>query len=185
MRIDGRVTSIQIEDQFWRLLKRQAAAGGETLAALLTRLRRRTPATQNFTSALRLHCLRAVEAELARREAALAELAVAGARDDALALLEMLPLPALLLDRERIIVARSAAFLDWIGVPAGAVDGRRLDVLVARGARGTLEALWRRGQRQDGGAPVAGVVNLVVAGRVRIARLTLRRTAAGGAFVLF
>lgn len=185
MRIDGRVTSIQIEDDFWRLLKHQAATEGETLSVLLTRLRRQVPASENFTSTLRLHCFRSVTATLARREAALTELAAAGAREDAVALLAMLPMPALLLDARRTIAARSIAFLDWIGVPAEAVDGRRFEVLVARSARDALDELWGRCQREPRGRPVDGIVNLVVAGRVRIARLSLRRTSAGGAFVLF
>ncbi len=179
------MTSIQIEDDFWRLLKRQAADEGDTLAALLTRLRREVPASENFTSALRLHCFRTLAAELAARETALAELSAAGARGDALALLALVRAPVLLLDRERKVVARSAGFLDWIGVPAEAVDGRPIDVMVARGARDALNDVWRRCQRQSGGMPVEGIVNLVVAGRVRIARLTMRQTAAGGAFVLF
>lgn len=183
MRIGGRVTSIQIEDAFWRLLKRQAAENGENLSALLARLRRETPTGTNFTSALRLACLADVERRLGALQAELAVLQTAGASGDAPALLALLPGPALMLGRDRTILARSAGFLDWIGVPPEAVDGRPLDVLVARGARGTLDALWRRAQAAP--VPIGGIVNLVVAGRIRIARLTLRATAGGGAFVLF
>ena len=185
VRIDGRVTSIQIEDAFWALLKRQAATRGEPLAALLTRLRRQTPAGANFTSALRLACVAELQTDLARRQATLAALQAAGGQDDAVALLRMLAAPVLLLDAERVVLARSAGFLNWLGVPAAAVDGRPFDVLVARGARDGLQALWRRCQAQAEPAPVVDVVNLVVAGRLRIARLTLRRTSGGGAFALF
>lgn len=183
VRIDGRVTSIQIEDAFWHLLKARAAAGGESLSTLLGRLRRQMPDGGNFASTLRLACLADAEIRAADGAAALARLGAAGAPADALALLALLPVPVLLLGPDRVVLGRSAGFLGWLGVPAAAVDGRPLDVLVARGAQPALEALWRRAQA--GREPVSGVLNLVVAGRLRIARPRFAATAGGGAFVLF
>lgn len=63
VRVEGRITSLALEPPFWRILDRMARErGGGTLTSLLSDLQRlrRSEGSSNFSSYLRIVCLRYV-----------------------------------------------------------------------------------------------------------------------------
>jgi predicted DNA-binding ribbon-helix-helix protein len=168
MRVGEVRTSIKLESDFWSYLKEIADQRRIRLSALVNEVAQADPARTNLASTLRTYALnhaRERSQVMARR---LEELSLAGGSQDLVRLIEVCPLPGLLIDDERSIKMMNRAFTQWLNLDAKATQGQRLEnILILRGQG--MREMWS--YLQDGRmARAAFNATYVSPGKVRTAQ---------------
>ena len=153
MRVGEIRTSIKLETEFWSYLKEVADARGVRLSALVNDVARGSPERTNLASTLRTFSLLHARLRGQSLQAELDRLSLAGNTHDLTRVLEVCPLPCLILDHDRTIRQLNRAFALWLNLDPKATAGQRLDnVMILRGPG--LKDMWdslREGRLARGG----------------------------------
>jgi predicted DNA-binding ribbon-helix-helix protein len=181
MRIGEVRTSIKLESEFWSYLKEVAEGRGLRMSALVNEVARATPDRTNLASTLRTFSLIHARMRAQSLQAELDKLAMAGNTQDLGRVMEICPLPCLVLDHERSIRQLNRAFALWLNLDAKATVGQRLDnIMILRGP--AMKEMWAN--LQEGRLARAGFnATYVSPGKVRTSQamaLALSSRASGG-----
>jgi predicted DNA-binding ribbon-helix-helix protein len=165
MRIGEVRTSIKLEAEFWSYLKELADSRGLRQSALVNEVARATPERTNLASTLRTFSLIHSRMRCQSLQAELDKLALAGNTQDLVRVMEICPLPCLVLDQERGIRQLNRAFALWLNLDPRATLGQRLDnIMILRGPG--MKEMW--GSLQEGRLARAGFnATYVSPGKVR------------------
>ncbi|SNB75921.1 Predicted DNA-binding protein, contains Ribbon-helix-helix (RHH) domain [Arboricoccus pini] len=141
MRIGELRTSIKLEAGFWDHLKEIADSRKLRLSALINHIAQADPERTNLASTLRQYSLNLARAQIQDLQKSVQELSLSGGSDDLLRIIDMSPMPCLLLDRDRVVRQMNKAFTSWLNLDASATIGKRLDnIMILRGS--TVREMW-------------------------------------------
>jgi predicted DNA-binding ribbon-helix-helix protein len=141
MRIGEIRTSIKLEGEFWQALRDLAEPRGMRLSNLVNEIAAAHPDRSNLASTLRVYALEQWRQRFQQQQRELDRLSLAGGTNDLARLLEACPMPALLLDAERMIRLLNRAFGLWLNVDARATVGQKLDnIMLLRGPG--MKEMW-------------------------------------------
>jgi predicted DNA-binding ribbon-helix-helix protein len=165
MRVGEVRTSIKLEAEFWSYLKELADGRGLRLSALVNDVAREIPERTNLASTLRTYALNQARQRCQSLQGELERLALAGNTQDLARVLEVCPLPCLVLDRDRAVRQLNRAFALWLNLDPRATLGQRLDnIMILRGPG--MRDLWDN--LQEGRLARAGLnATYVSPGKVR------------------
>lgn len=181
MRVGEVRTSIKLEAEFWAYLKEMADGRGLRLSTLVNEVAQATPGRTNLASTLRTFALIHARMRGQALAAELDKLALAGNTQDLARVIEICPLPCLVLDPGRAIRQLNRAFALWLNLDPRATLGQRLDnIMILRGPG--MKEIWS--SLQEGRLARAGFnATYVSPGKVRTSQalaLALAPRAAAG-----
>lgn len=179
MRIGDLRTSIKLEAGFWDHLKEIADTRRMRLSALVNQIAESDPERTNLASTLRQYSLTLARTQIGELRRVVQELSLSGGGDDLLRIIDMTPMPCVLLDRDRVIRQLNRAFVSWLNLDAAATAGKRLDtIMILRGS--TVKDMWT--YLADGRLARASFNGTYVSpGKVRTAQAIAIALGAGGA----
>lgn len=135
MRVGQARTSIKLEAEFWDYLQEMAAQRGLKLPALVSELAAGVADSASLASHLRTAAMRHARGRVGELDAQLERLVLAGGNGDLQSVLELCPLPCLVLSGNREIRHVNQAFAQWLNLEPAKLCGYRLDhLMVMRGA---------------------------------------------------
>lgn len=168
MRIGGVRTSLKLEGEFWDYLKTIATQRHLRLSALVNEVAVASPEKSNLASTLRTYAMSHARLRTGALQSETNKLALAGNTRDLARLLEACPLPALIIDSDRVIRQVNRAFATWLNVDGQVTIGQRLDNIMILRSRDTLDT-WS--SLLDGRIARAGFnATYVSPGKVRTAQ---------------
>jgi predicted DNA-binding ribbon-helix-helix protein len=141
MRIGEVRTSIKLEEEFWSYLKEIAEERRVRLSALVKEVACASPESTNLASTLRQYALRHARGSRSELRQRFQELSLAGGSQDLARVLEVCPMPSLLLDEDRVIRLVNRAFALWLNLdPKGTIGQRIENIMILRGAG--MREMW-------------------------------------------
>jgi predicted DNA-binding ribbon-helix-helix protein len=168
MRISGVRTSIKLESEFWDYLKAVADQRHLKLSGLVNEVAAASPERKNLASTLRKYALVHVRLRAEAMQREIDKLALAGNTQDLACVLEACPLPALMIDGNRMIRQANRAFGIWLTFDSQATVGQRLDNIMILRTSNTLDT-WS--SLLDGRMPRVGFNAIYISpGTVRTGR---------------
>ena len=161
-------TSIKLEKVFWNYLKHLASERDLRLTQIVNEIANATPERTNLASTLRTFAIDHAWARSRKLREELELLSIVANSSDLYRLLQVCPLPCLVLDANRIIRQVNSAFSTWLNIDPRFTVGQRLEsVMIVRA--NNLADMWSG--LADGQMQSASVSTTYVSpGRVRISQ---------------
>ena len=140
MRVGDVRTSIKLETEFWDYLQDLAGERTIRLSALVNEIAKASPDRNNLASTLRTYAILHARNSAGNLKERVEMLALAGSTDDLNRVFDACPLPALILDTDRVIKEVNRAFALWLNVDRLGTIGKKLDHIMILRGRGLPEA---------------------------------------------